>query len=136
MWQTITSDKHQPYLTQHVCRPQQAADARDVTNGFLAGLHPAPPPPTVQDLLLLVSELVTNALRHAGDVSALLLTADRHSIQVTVDDPSRAQPQDRSPDLTGRSGGFGWPMVRRLARSVSVEPRPGGGKAIRVTLPR
>ncbi|MFG2138367.1 ATP-binding protein [Streptomyces sp. NPDC048650] len=133
---------HHPYAVQeyeparYVCRPQRAADARDAADGFLAGLHPALSAPAAQDLILLVSELVTNALRHAGEVTDLRLTADRHSIQVTVHDPSPAQPQDRSPDLTGRTGGFGWPMICRLARTVIVRPLPGGGKAVHATLPR
>ncbi|MFD3939741.1 ATP-binding protein [Streptomyces sp. NPDC058611] len=86
--------------------------------------------------MLLVSELVTNALRHAGGVSAMSLRADRRSMQVIVADRSPARPQERTPDLTGQAGGFGWPTIQRLASSVRVDPRPGGGKAIVATLPR
>ncbi|MFF5705649.1 hypothetical protein ACFY7H_24645 [Streptomyces sp. NPDC012794] len=50
-------------------------------------------------------------------------------------DPSPAHPQDRTPDLTGHTGGFRWPLVQRLALSVTVEPRPGA-KAITATLHR
>ncbi|CAM5571231.1 hypothetical protein SANTM175S_08832 [Streptomyces antimycoticus] len=51
----------------------------------------------VQNLLLLVSELVTNAVRHAGAVSALWLTADRTGVRVRVTDPSPAHPQTGRP---------------------------------------
>ncbi|MCX4550337.1 ATP-binding protein [Streptomyces sp. NBC_01387] len=113
-----------------------AAEAREAVFGFLSGLHPAPPAHTSQNLVLLVSELVTNALRHAGGVTVLRLTADRRCLEVAVADPSPAHPQDRTPDLTGCGGGFGWPMVRRLARTVEVSPRPDGGKVVSATLVR
>ncbi|MCZ4102219.1 MULTISPECIES: ATP-binding protein [Streptomyces] len=118
------------------CRPQRAAQARDTATAFLASLQPAPSAYTAENLFLLVSELVTNALRHAGGVTALCLTADRRTLQVRVEDPSPAHPQDRTPDLTGQTGGFGWPMIQRLARTVSVHSKTQGGKAILATLPR
>ncbi|WP_405779893.1 ATP-binding protein [Streptomyces sp. NBC_00859] len=118
------------------CRPRLAAEAREAASGFLAGLHPAPPAHTSQNLVLLVSELVTNALRHAGGVTVMRLRADRRSFEVAVADPSPAHPQDRTPDLTGRTGGFGWPMVQRLARSVAVSSGVDGGKVVSATLAR
>ncbi|MFJ4963165.1 Anti-sigma F factor [Streptomyces sp. ADI96-02] len=122
--------------TDFVCRPERAADARDAVSAFVARLHPAPTAHMVQNLLLLVSELVTNAVRHAGAVTALWLTADRAGVHVRVTDPSPAHPQDRTPDLTGRTGGFGWPMVQRLAQEVRVRRAPDGGKVILATVPR
>ncbi|GAA3290826.1 hypothetical protein GCM10020295_06150 [Streptomyces cinereospinus] len=40
-------------------------------------------------------------------------------------------------DLPGdhRGSGYGWPLIIRLARDISVEPRPEGGKTIRVLIP-
>ncbi|WP_406142487.1 ATP-binding protein [Streptomyces sp. NBC_01089] len=119
-----------------VCRPRLAADAREAVFRFLAGLHPAPPAHLSQNLVLLVSELVTNALRHAGGVTVMRLSADRRSVEVAVVDPSPAHPQDRTPDLTGCTGGFGWPMVQRLARTVAVRNEADGGKAVCATLLR
>ncbi|MFD5033832.1 ATP-binding protein [Streptomyces sp. NPDC058220] len=131
-----TTDHQSPHPAERDCRPRRAAEARDATYGFLAGLCPTPSAHTSQNLVLVVSELVTNALRHAGEVTSLQLRADRRSLQIVVNDPSPAQPQDRTPDLTGRTGGFGWPMVQRLAEKVTVRPRPGGGKTIRAVLAR
>jgi two-component sensor histidine kinase len=42
------------------------AGARDSTRGFLEGLLPALAPETADTVVLVVSELVTNALRHGG----------------------------------------------------------------------
>ncbi|WP_443059077.1 ATP-binding protein [Streptomyces sp. NBC_00388] len=118
------------------CRPRLAAEAREAVSGFLAELHPAPPAHTAQSLVLVVSELVTNALRHAGGVTVMRLRADRRSVEVAVADPSPAHPQDRTPDLTGHTGGFGWPMVQRLARTVAVRTGPDGGKVVCATVLR
>ncbi|MFD7089286.1 ATP-binding protein [Streptomyces sp. NPDC059896] len=136
MYHPLTHDDQPLDHIEWSCQPEVAAEARDVTYGFIAGLSPAPSPHTSQNLVLVVSELVTNALRHAGAVTSLQLRADRGSLQIVVNDPSPAPPLDRTPDLTGRSGGFGWPMVQRLAEQVSVRPRAGGGKAILAVLAR
>ncbi|MGW2021221.1 ATP-binding protein [Streptomyces decoyicus] len=136
MHQPLATDGPSSLPAQCVCRPGTAADARDCARSFLDLLQPAPTAHTTQNLLLLVSELVANALRHAGAVTALRLTADHESIQVHVEDPSSARPEGRSPDLTGRGGGFGWPMVHTLARDVTVRPCPGGGKVVQAALSR
>ncbi|MFE9851604.1 ATP-binding protein [Streptomyces sp. NPDC005576] len=121
---------------EFVCRPERAAEAREAITAFLERLDPKPRAETVQNLLLLVSELVTNAIRHAGGVSALRFAADRCALQIKVSDQSSAHPQDRTPDLTGRTGGFGWPMIRRLAHDVQVRSREGGGKIVVATVGR
>jgi anti-sigma regulatory factor (Ser/Thr protein kinase) len=122
------------HAAEYTCRPRLAAEARDAASAFLAGLDPAPPAHTAQTVLLLVSELVTNALRHAGEVRALRLGAGPRALRVTVEDPSGDRPRLRRPDLTGRSGGFGWHMIQNLADTVAVLPVPDGGKAVRVTV--
>lgn len=122
--------------THFVCRPEKAADARDAVSTFVAMLTPAPAAHVVQNLLLLVTELVTNAVRHAGAVTELRLTADRTGVHVRVTDPSPTVPRDRTPDLTGRTGGFGWPMVQRLAQQVAIRESADGGKAVLATVAR
>ncbi|MFH8570237.1 ATP-binding protein [Streptomyces sp. NPDC017993] len=136
MQRQLAIDDHPSQPVQRVCRPDSAADARDFVRSFAALLRPEPPALTTQNLLLLVSELVANALRHAGAVTALHLRADRERIEVFVEDPSPAHPQRRSPDLSGSDGGFGWPMVHTLALDVAVLPGPGGGKTVQAALSR
>ena len=93
------------------------ADARGTTRVFLEALRqPAVDPETADSVVLVVSELVTNALRHGGGTYTLRLTAHPDTIEVAVDDPSPQAPRMRTPDLNGGTGGFGWPMVNRLGR--------------------
>ncbi|WP_407554438.1 ATP-binding protein [Streptomyces sp. Pv4-95] len=136
MQRQLAIDDQPSQPVQRVCHPGSAADARDFVRSFAALLSPEPPDLTTQNLLLLVSELVANALRHAGAVTALHLRADVERIEVFVEDPSPALPQERSPDLSGSNGGFGWPMVHALALDVAVLPGPGGGKTVQAALPR
>ncbi|MFH8568575.1 ATP-binding protein [Streptomyces sp. NPDC017993] len=117
-------------------QPRQAADARHAVAAFLSGLQPPASSETAQNVLLVVSELVTNALRYAGEVTALRLTVEDDALRVAVEDPSPVRPRERSPDLTGRTGGFGLSMVQSLARTVTVRPHPHGGKAVIATLAR
>jgi anti-sigma regulatory factor (Ser/Thr protein kinase) len=74
------------------------------------------------DLLLLLTELVTNAVRHsgarAGDPIAIELHENTDHIRVEVTDPGHGfEPPDRLvPDLT-KTGGLGLVLVDRLSRS-------------------
>ncbi len=51
------------------------AGARDNAREFLEGLLPALAPEAADTVILVVSELVTNALRHGGGTCSLDLTA-------------------------------------------------------------
>ncbi|MEU5971892.1 ATP-binding protein [Streptomyces globisporus] len=113
-----------------------AAGARASTRDFLAGLSYPIPAEAADTVLLVVSELVTNALRHGGGTCTLDLTAHPDTIEVAVHDSSPQAPRMRTPDLNGKTGGFGWPMVNHLARTTSITPRPSGGKTVRALLPR
>ncbi|MET9668068.1 ATP-binding protein [Streptomyces sp. NPDC006475] len=113
------------------------ADARETTRAFLEALRqPAVDPEAVDTVILVVSELVTNALRHGGGIYTLRLTAHPDVIEVAVDDPSPQAPRMRTPDLNGGTGGFGWAMVNHLALATAVTRRPSGGKTVSVLLAR
>ncbi|MET7322731.1 ATP-binding protein [Streptomyces sp. NPDC005549] len=116
--------------------PCGIAHARDVTRAFVGGLDPAPAAETVETLVLVVSELTTNALRHGGGRYTLELTATADALDAAVSDPDPAPPRERTPDLDGGTGGFGWPMVRRLTSRISVTTVPGRGKTVHARLPR
>ncbi|MGW6572086.1 ATP-binding protein [Streptomyces sp. NPDC054945] len=111
-------------------------DARAGTRDFLDRLvHPLSPQ-AADDVVLVVSELVTNALRHGGGTCTLTLTAHPDGIEVAVQDPSPHAPRTRTPDLHGGSGGFGWSMVNHLAQATAVTHRTNGGKTVSALLPR
>ncbi|MFE2185778.1 ATP-binding protein [Streptomyces sp. NPDC059455] len=114
------------------------ADTRRSAREFLAGLvQPAAgAAETADTVILVVSELVTNALRHGGGICSLNLTAHPDSIEVAVHDRSPQAPRMRAPDLHGGTGGFGWPMVNHLARATSVTRRADGGKTVSAFLAR
>lgn len=122
--------------SESVPPPLRAAEAREAAAAFVAKLNPAPSARAVQNLVLLSSELVTNAIRYAGAVTALSFGADQGVLHVRVADPSPTHPQCRVPDMTGRTGGFGWPMVLGLANSVTVHRHGSQGKTILATLAR
>lgn len=115
-------------------RPDSVSHARRLVQDFLA----AQPRPVAEqaaiDLLLIVSELVTNAIRHGGGVTALRLAARPGLIDVEVRDHSDDMPVMRDPARGWGPGGYGWPLVCRLASEVALTPVAGGGKAIRATL--
>lgn len=110
--------------------------AREAARAFTNDLVPAPYPSTADTLVLVGSELATNALRHGGGRYTLELSATTDAMTAAVSDPNPAPPLERTPDLNGGSGGFGWHMVRRLTTELTVTPTPGTGKTIRARLPR
>ncbi|WP_079197269.1 ATP-binding protein [Streptomyces sp. CB03911] len=73
--------------------------------------------------VLLVSELVTNAHRHAGGPADLELHPVPGGVLVRVSDASSRLPVRREP---GADGGFGMHLLARLSESWGVEPFPGG----------
>ncbi|MFF4368203.1 ATP-binding protein [Streptomyces sp. NPDC001594] len=111
-----------------------AARARDELRHFLDDVlacgHRVPQ--TVQDAaLVVVSELVANALRHTrGPCTLDLGWAPEGGIDIDVTDTSPQQPRARTPDPGGRAGGWGWPLVHHLATGVEVRPTTTGGKTI------
>ncbi|MFE9624836.1 ATP-binding protein [Streptomyces sp. NPDC006527] len=93
----------------------------------------------VIDLLLVVSEMVTNAIRHGGGLAGFEVTPVRDGLRIAVHDhsdvvPSVAYGSGALP--TGHHGnGYGWPLIIRLARDISVARRASGGKTVSVLVP-
>ncbi|MFF9428833.1 ATP-binding protein [Streptomyces sp. NPDC014746] len=79
----------------------------------------------VEDLLLVTSELVTNAHRHGGGLTSFGIAVGRDRVTVSVADASDEPPSHELSDAL-RPGGFGWPIVLRLCREVTVDTRPDG----------
>lgn len=85
------------------------------------------------DAVLVVSELVTNAVRHTRGPCLLTLAEDGGSLDIAVSDHSEELPDVHRPFDGDQRGGFGLEIMRRLGDSVRVVPRIGG-KTIHVAL--
>ncbi|MFD5461909.1 ATP-binding protein [Kitasatospora sp. NPDC127059] len=80
-----------------------------------------------EDVLLLVSELVTNACLHApGGPRELRLNWDGIRLRAEVADASPVRPRLRRAADAGRPGGHGLRVVNRLARAWGARPDDGG----------
>ncbi|MGC3000598.1 ATP-binding protein [Streptomyces sp. G35A] len=93
----------------------------------------------MMDLSLVVSELVTNAIRHGAGLAGFDVRVTPDGVRIAVHDHS-----DVIPEAAAGSGslppwhhgsGYGWPLVIRLARDIDVRLRPGGGKTVSVLVP-
>ncbi|MFJ9927440.1 Histidine kinase-like ATPase domain-containing protein [Streptomyces misionensis] len=78
-----------------------------------------------EDVLLVVSELVTNACLHAEGPDELVLTCDNKVIRLEVSDRGTGQPAPRNPHRAGRPGGHGMFIVQRLCLDWGVLRSPG-----------
>ncbi|SEK45755.1 ATP-binding protein [Streptacidiphilus jiangxiensis] len=103
------------------------------TNQHLSGR-----PEATDDVLLVVSELLSNASRHAG--GTLVLEARRltaRSVRVEVFDRSSTLPTPSSPDYAGQTGGYGLRIVHRLSTRWGVTLRRASpGKSVWAELSR
>lgn len=92
----------------------------------------------VTDALLITSELVTNATRHGGGLTGFAAEIEGDALRVCVRDASPVRPVSppapAAAEAAPRIGGYGWQMVRRLAREVTVTIH-GTGKTIAAVLP-
>lgn len=77
------------------------------------------------DVVLLVSELVTNAIRHAVAPIDLEIEVDRDQVVVAVRDGSAVPPAPRDADVEAE-GGRGMLLVDLLTAEHGVRPQPPG----------
>ncbi|WP_392895588.1 ATP-binding protein [Streptomyces sp. LN699] len=112
------------------------ADARESARHFLEDLPRVITAEVAETVIMVVSELVTNALRHGGGIAIMEVSAHPDAIEVAVRDDSPRAPRMRTPDLNRGTGGFGWLMVNRLAHTTAVTPRPTGGKTVKALIAR
>ncbi|GAA4804628.1 ATP-binding protein [Streptomyces ziwulingensis] len=78
-----------------------------------------------EDVLLVVSELVTNACLHAEGPDELSISRDRKVIRLEVSDRGTGEPAPRTPHQAGRPGGHGMFIVQRLCLDWGVVRSPG-----------
>ncbi|WP_066950285.1 ATP-binding protein [Streptomyces lushanensis] len=78
-----------------------------------------------EDVLLVVSELVTNACLHAEGPERLRVTCTAKVLRLEVTDRGAGQPAPRTPHRAGRPGGHGMFIVQRLCLDWGVTRTPG-----------
>jgi len=100
------------------------------TRQTLTQWRPDPAPAAVDDVLLVVAEILTNAADHATGPLALHLHLDPHAgrLRIEVTDTSQAPPQLR-PARPGEPHGRGMRIIDRLATAWGSRPE-GDGKTV------
>ncbi|WP_030623994.1 ATP-binding protein [Streptomyces sclerotialus] len=84
-----------------------------------------------EDVLLVVSELVTNACLHAEGPEELRLRCSAKVLRLEVTDLGAGSPAPRTPHRAGRPGGHGMFIVQRLCLDWGVVRNPdGAGKTV------
>lgn len=82
-------------------------------------------PETVDDILLTVSELITNAHVHAHSGAQVTLTWDSRCLHVSVHDAEGGEPEPPPPDAD-RTSGRGLMLIDALADSWETRQQVGG----------
>ncbi|MFH9725853.1 ATP-binding protein [Streptomyces sp. NPDC017254] len=112
------------------------AAARDFTADFLTAASAAGGGPVSGERVdlarLVVSELVTNAVRHAPGPCRVLLEWFEDALDISVSDRHDAAPVARPHDPR-RMGQHGLEIVVAVCERVTVEPQPSG-KRVRARL--
>ncbi|MFD3325007.1 ATP-binding protein [Streptomyces sp. NPDC058701] len=111
--------------------PVTAAAARATVGELLRRAGVDPDGVTAADALLVTSELVTNAIRHGGGITAFHAEIADGALHLSVSDanPRTPVPRTGSPD---HPGGYGWPLVQRLTERIDISSH-SGGKTINTT---
>jgi serine/threonine-protein kinase RsbW len=110
-----------PLHMKVLARPESAEEVRAVLRGWLAGRAEER---ELGDAELVLTELLTNSVRHAGlasnDVVRVRVTEDGEVLHMEVEDDGRAgAPRRRVPDAV--NGGLGLNLVDALALHWGVE---------------
>ncbi|MFF3215447.1 ATP-binding protein [Streptomyces sp. NPDC002886] len=105
--------------------PRSAAEAREEVGALLQHAGIALDSVTAADALLVTSELVTNAIRHGGGLTAFRTEITGEALRVDVSDTSPHTPTARAA-APEQPGGFGWPLIQRLAAHVDIHSHSRG----------
>ncbi|MFB8379041.1 ATP-binding protein [Streptomyces rubiginosohelvolus] len=116
-----------------IAAPLKARGARAEVSRLLAGVAGER---CVNDALLVVSELISNADRHGGGLREFAAGVEDGHLWLEVADHSEVLPESAAHDPLV-PGGFGWSLVRRLSADARIRPWTAGdgpGKTIVVSL--
>ena len=100
---------------------------------FVRARLPDVDPDTVDTVLLLTSELVTNAVIHARTAIEVGITISTNKVLITVHDEDLGLPSDSYP---GREGGRGLGLVAAMSEETATERHAGEGKTVWFRLSR
>ncbi|QXE37095.1 ATP-binding protein [Streptomyces sp. GMY02] len=104
---------------------ESVSEARAFTRHALAGLLQAD---TIEDIVVCVSELATNAIQHGTPRDGsfqLAIQVERFNVRVECHDPVRKRPKLRAPSAVDE-GGRGLFLVEALTSRWGVGSRPFG----------
>jgi len=85
--------------------------------------------PVADTAQLLVTELVSNVVRHVGEPVTVRMQHRSETIRVEVDDTSARPPEVREPDPASE-GGRGLALVATLASRWGTDVHPADGKTV------
>lgn len=105
--------------------------ARDFLRDACCGTHSSD---VIEKAQLLVSELVTNAVRHgAPPVDLQVCCVGDHELQIMVSDSNPEHPVTRNPGPDAE-GGRGMLLVDLISADWGLDDHPNDGKAVWFTL--
>ncbi|MEU0032821.1 MULTISPECIES: ATP-binding protein [unclassified Streptomyces] len=124
--------------------PRSPAEVREAVRQALDGARRSRGPEAtadataVGDVLLVASELTTNAMLHGGGVTAFEVIPGDREVRLSVSDRSEEMPTPvRRAGTPGsvQIGGHGWPIICLLARDIMISILQAGGKRITAVVP-
>ncbi|MEU3401007.1 ATP-binding protein [Streptomyces filamentosus] len=121
--------------TLHVPLPsggQAARQARRAAARLLAQQADICPREIAEDLVLIVSELVGNAVLHAAGPYALTFSLERGRAGIAVSDGTADLSDSHRSAQRGESGGRGLKIIQALGADVFVSPGSKGKQVIAV----
>lgn len=87
------------------------------------------PAETVDNAVLLTSEVLSNVVLHAATPAELRMTVDGQRVRIDVSDGNARLPEVRVFDFVSASG-RGLAILAAIASAWGVEPLPGQGKRV------
>ncbi len=125
----MDENDHWGYRAVWPARPKYVREARDFVSARLRRHHLDD---LVPDAQLVVSELVTNAVVHAGTPFSVSLELLDDCVELVIGDGSPGELVARLPEPLAL-GGRGLQVVDECSASWGVRRAPGGGKAVWAT---
>ncbi|MEU6315967.1 ATP-binding protein [Streptomyces sp. NPDC047014] len=112
--------------------PWAVRDAREAAVRALADRGVRCPARTAEDIVLIVSELATNAVLHARPPYALTLRLEPGRAGIVLSDGSASPPRRTARPGPTATRGRGLGIVRALGADLFVSPSPHGKQVIAV----